>query len=464
MSMQRLSALILCLALASWSAAAPAGPKDREVLLDVQPMAAPVPALKYQLLPDVAEMNPGNAVPAYLRCFGEQHSFFFSKEGSEERERLLKCPLTDIKPGQLSDYGRSALRQADHAARLEYADWNMLTQMREQGYMLLLPEIQQLRTLATALAVRGRGQLVDKDFEGATRTLKTMFALARHLGEYPTIITGLVGAAIAQIGLNLVEEFIQQPGAPNLYWALTAIPQPLVEVRKAVSAERIISDATFGTLMNPKHIWGADEIATATQKLKEFAAMLVNEAEERIDAEQWLKGRLTDEKWLQASRKGLTEAGFPAATVGQYPPEQVLLYHLSHKARVQLDEAAKWVPVPYWQAEAALEEAAKKPVEIEEKLTRAMVFNLGKLRAAHVRLEQRIDLLRVAEAIRLDAAKNGGKLPTTLNDLSVPVPMDPVTGKSFDYKLDGMTALLSGRSTPLGTGSMQYRYEIRLRK
>ncbi|HEX3146856.1 MAG TPA: hypothetical protein VHR66_02070 [Gemmataceae bacterium] len=462
--MQRFSALILCLGIASWSTAAPAGPKDREVLLDVQPMAAPVPALRYQLMPEVAEMNPGNAVQAYLRAFGGQHDFFFSKEQGEERERLLKCPLTDIKPGQLKDYGGSALRQADHAARMEYADWNMLPQMREHGYMLLLPEIQQLRTLASALAVRGRGQLVDKDFEGATRTLKTLFALARHLGEYPTLITGLVGSAIAQIGLNLVEEFIQQPGAPNLYWALTAIPQPLVDVRKAVSAERIIGDATYGPLMDPKHVWSVDEIATAKQKFKEFAAMLVNEADERIDAEQWLKGRVADEKWLQASRKGLVDAGYPATPVSQYPPEQVLLYHLSHKARAQLDEVAKWVPVPYWQAEAALEEAAKKPVEMEEKLTKAMVFNLGKLRATHVRLEQRIDLLRIAEAIRLEAAKNGGKLPASLSDVSAPIPVDPVTGKAFEYKLDGMTALVSGRATPISSGVMQYRYEIRLHK
>lgn len=462
--MQRLSALILCLVIASLSTAAPAGSKDREVLLDVQAMAAPVPALKYQLMPEVAEMNPGNAVQAYLRCFGEQHNFFFTKEQSDERERLLKCPLSDIKPGQLKDYGGSALRQADHAARMEYADWNMLPQMREQGYMLLLPEVQQLRTLANALAVRGRGQLADKDFEGATRTVKTLLALARHLGEYPTIITGLVGAAIAQIGLNLVEEFIQQPGAPNLYWALTAIPQPLVDIRKAVSAERIISEATYGSLMNTSHVWGADEIATATQKLKEFAAMLLNEADERVDAAQWLKGRLTDEKWLQASRGGLVEAGFPAAVVGQYPPEQVVLYHINHKARAQFDEAAKWVPVPYWQAEAAMEEAAKIPVEIEGKLTKAMVFNLGKVRTSHVRLQQRIELLRIAEGIRLDAAKNGGKLPTNLNDLSVPVPIDPVTGKAFEYKLDGMTAFISGRAASVGAVPMRYRYEIRLRK
>src|SRR5262245_6639687 len=137
--MFRLSVLILCLLSAGLVRAAPGPGKDRQLMLDLQPTAAPVPALKYQLLPQVEEMNPGNAFPAYLKCFAEQNNFFFAKESVEERERLLKCPLTDIKPGSLKGYGGYALRQADHAARLEYCDWNILPQMREQGYMLLLP-------------------------------------------------------------------------------------------------------------------------------------------------------------------------------------------------------------------------------------------------------------------------------------------------------------------------------------
>src|SRR5437868_4257915 len=95
-SMKRLSALILCLALTSLTAAAPAGAKDRQILLDVEPASAPVPALKYQLLPEFADMNPGNAVPAYLKCFAEQYNFFFVKESVDERERLIACPLSDI--------------------------------------------------------------------------------------------------------------------------------------------------------------------------------------------------------------------------------------------------------------------------------------------------------------------------------------------------------------------------------
>src|SRR5262245_48298843 len=206
--MKRLTALFVCLAAAYLADAAPGPGKDAPAMLDVQPAAAPVPVLKYQLVPELAEMNPGNAVPAYLKCFAEQNNFFFSKEMGEEREKILNNPLSDIKPGSLKGYGGHALRQADYAARLEHCDWNLLPQMREQGYMLLIPEIQQIRTLASALAVRCRGQIADKDYDGAIYTLKTIFALARHTGEHPTIISGLVGVAIAQIGCRQLEELI----------------------------------------------------------------------------------------------------------------------------------------------------------------------------------------------------------------------------------------------------------------
>jgi hypothetical protein len=467
--MKRLFTLALGLFAPLCVTAAPGAPKDQPVMLDVQPAAAPVPALRHQLLPEVAEMNPGNAVPAYLKCWAEQTNFFHHKEVVEERERLRSRPLTDIKPGSLKGYGGNALRQADFAARLEYADWNMLPQMREQGYMLLIPEVQQIRALATALHVRGRGQLVDKDFDGAIGTLKTIFAISRHMGEHPTMISGLVGVAIAQIGCNLLEELIQQPGAPNLYWALTGLPTQLVDMRKAASADR--SMWSYG-LFDKTRAWTADYMRAMTQQLglvegafgvRLFASILELPAEDKEAAEKWMQARTADAEWLTAARKGLTEAGYPADAVAKYPPQQVIVQHLLRKALLHNDDMLKWVMVPYWQAEAGLAELQKAPAEIEDKLAWRLGFAVPKVMAAHARLEQRLAMLRIAEAIRLDASKNGGKLVTSLNDLSVPVPIDPVSGKAFEYKVDGITALLSGKEA-LPQSSVHYRYEIRLRK
>lgn len=463
--MYRLSALIVCLPVAAGASAAPGPAKDRQVMLDVQPAAAPVPALKFQLLPELSESNPGNAVPAYLKSFAEQQNFFFKKESAEERERLINCPLTDLKP-ELKGYGGSALRQADHAARLEYADWNMLPQLRKEGYWLLLPEVQQLRTLAQCLVVRCRAEVADKDFPAAVRTLKTIFALARHMGEYPAMITGLVGTAIAHMGVNVLEEFIQQPGAPNMYWALATLPSSLVETRKAVSGERMMAECGLGALSDPQRVWTATDIPVALQKGKELAAISELSDEDRKVAGPWLEERLKDEAWLAAARKFLTDHGYPADKVAKYPPEQVLYTKLIVKGNIFRDEALKWTNVPYWQAVSYLAELDKGAADVEEKLSRMTGVAIPKVMAAHVRLEQRLALLRVVEAIRLEAAKNGGKLPAGLTELHLPLPVDPVTGKSFGYKVDGMTAMLEGKpvTAPAPGTTWKYSYEVRLRK
>ena len=82
---------------------------ETAVEFHVQPMAAPVPALKYQLLPQVEELNPGNAAQNYLKCFMEQHYFFFSKEAVADRDRFENMPLIDLAREKLEGYGGGAL-------------------------------------------------------------------------------------------------------------------------------------------------------------------------------------------------------------------------------------------------------------------------------------------------------------------------------------------------------------------
>src|SRR5438105_1878183 len=155
--------------------------------LSVQPMAAPKPALKYVLLPEVREMNPGNPAQWYVRCFQEQRNFFFGKEGVAERLRYQTMPLAELPGDTLIQYGRYALDQADWGARLDALDWGMLERVQTEGTDLAATELRPLRVLAAALQVRFRGRVAAGHFDDAVRTAQTMFALARHLGEYPTV-------------------------------------------------------------------------------------------------------------------------------------------------------------------------------------------------------------------------------------------------------------------------------------
>src|SRR5262245_18818035 len=127
---------------------------ETTIRLNVRPTPAPKPALKYQLLPEVRELNPGNSVQWYVRCFAEQRNFFYGKAATSERARYLTMPIAELPADKLRTYGGSALTQADWAARLDTTDWEVLSRVQNEGMDLMLPELGSLRILATALQVR----------------------------------------------------------------------------------------------------------------------------------------------------------------------------------------------------------------------------------------------------------------------------------------------------------------------
>src|SRR5947209_8058143 len=121
--------------IAAAMAALPAGAnrEPADVRLFVRPMPAPRPAMRYQLLPDLAELNPGNAAQGYLKSFAEQRSFFHGKGSVADRARYRKLSMLELRLERLENYGGSALRHADWAARLETVDWQALPRVRDGG-------------------------------------------------------------------------------------------------------------------------------------------------------------------------------------------------------------------------------------------------------------------------------------------------------------------------------------------
>jgi hypothetical protein len=409
------------------------------IRLSVPPAPVPRPALRYLLLPEVKEMNPGNAVPNYMKCLMEQHSFFFDKEAFERREKLLSMPLKELPTQELQDYGGFALRQADWAARLDNADWQILLQLKADGIGLLLPDLQELRTLASALNVRFRTEVAQGHFDDALRTAKTMFALARHLGEHPTYIGNLVGFAVAYSALGPLEEMLEQPGCPNLYWALTNLPIPLVGLDKGTEGERVLILGEFRAL---------DEIAPmSADQLKRFIAQmdkLLTDAEAKPPGgiRAWLDARTKDEAIVRAARHRLVESGLPEERLLRFPADQVILLDEKLEYEARRDDIMKLVNLPAWQFEALAGES--KPAKAPALFGDAFLPGLNAVRRVQGRLDQRIALLRHVEALRLYAAEHNGTLPAKLSEIPVPLSDDPFTGKPFRYELNGNTAHLRG--------------------
>src|SRR5262249_25148718 len=124
----------------------------------------------------------------------------------------------------------------------------ILLKLKTDGIGLLLPDLQKMRMLAAELKDRFHEEVVRGRFDDALRTAKTMFAMSRHMGEHPTLIGDLVAIAMATITIGTLEEMLEHPGCPNLYWALTNLPDPLISVTKGMEGERMLIRSEFREL------------------------------------------------------------------------------------------------------------------------------------------------------------------------------------------------------------------------
>jgi hypothetical protein len=372
----------------------------------------------------------------------EQNRFFFDKEGVERRDKLLTMPLKELPAQELQDYGGAALKQADWAARLDRPDWQVLTRLKIDGVNLLLPDLQQLRTLANALKVRFRAEVALGRFDDALVTAKTMFAISRHLGEHPTLIGNLVGIAIAAVALGPLEEMLEQPGCPNLYWALTNLSDPLVRLDVGAEGERTWLLADFRDL--------DDKAPMSPEKLKRLIAhleKLLQISDEGPNKrasilQSWLDARTKDQGLVDGARRRLVDSGLPEQRVRQFPAEQVFILDEKLAYEIRRDNIMKLMNLPIWQSEER-----SSPADQEKAMAKGLFpFEpaIAKVRRSQARLQQRIALLRHVEALRLYAAEHDGALPASLADISVPLPADPFTGHPFRYEVAGQTAHLRG--------------------
>jgi hypothetical protein len=419
------------------------------------------------LLPDLRELNPGNPIHNYLKCFMEQQKFFFDKEAYQRRDKLLAMPLKQLPAQDLQDYGGFALQQADWAARLDKPDWQILLKLKTDGIGLLLPDLQQMRVLASSLKVRFRAEVALGRFDDAVRTAKTMFALSRHLGEHPTLIGQLVGFAVAFVAIEPLEEMLEQPGCPNLYWALTNLPNPLVDFAKGGEGERV--SILQGELrdLDDKVAMSADQIARFIAHVDKILAdgKPVKKGE---GTRAWLDARNRDAEKLAAARRRLVESGLPEERLLRFSPDQVLLLDERREYMVRLDDLLKLSTLPIWQAEL-LSPPPPAPTKAGQPCSLfadPFVPAVHKIRRAQGRLVQRIALLRHVEALRLYAADHNGALPAKLSDIPVPLPDDPFTGKPFRYQVQGNTAHLRG-TPPRGMeqfAPFNLHYEVTIQK
>jgi hypothetical protein len=256
-------------------------------------------------------MTQGNPIPNYMKCV-------LDHESSSQEETM----------------SRVALKQVDRAARMDKPDWQILPKLKTDGIGLLLPDLQKMRFLASSLQARFRDEIALRRFDDALVTARTMFALSRHMGDHPTIIGSLVAIALAQVAIVPLEEMLEQPGCPNLYWALTNLPAPFVSMEKGTDGERVLMLAELRDL--------DDKNPMTTAQLKKLIAYLdrlreITRGDKKTS--EWLSERAQDEKYMGAARHRLIESGIPEERLALFSTYQVILLNERIEFEIQRDES-----------------------------------------------------------------------------------------------------------------------------
>jgi len=435
-------------------AAAQEEPKPAEYAIVLRPVGPPLPSFKYELVPahDLVKNNAALLWHRAMHLMADARPA--GKEFYETQQKLEaardKPPLDQFPRDEARAFLRpfaNVFKEMEAAARCDSCDWGTDQRVAAEGIGFLLPDAQKMRELAFLLSVRARLHAADGKVDLALRDVQTGFALARGAAQGPTLIHFLIGTTIAAQMVRELEQVMQVPGCPNLYWSLTALPRPLIDLRKPMEGELRAMEATIplpkdidkGPMTPEAALAALDRLWAGIQKL--------SDEPDRSGLPQSRLG-LAAYITLQhpSARKSLLAAGKTEADLDAMPPAQVVMLDSLVRFRNLRDEHFVWFNAPYAEAMQGLRRSEAKihelrqgpPLDFLQSTLTLLLPGIEKVYAAQVRLERRIASLRAVEAVRLYAARHDGKPPATLAEATeVPVPADPATGQPFEYAAEG---------------------------
>lgn len=464
------------------------------IRLHLTPAPEPTPALKYQLLPRDIDRLPGNAAMFYYRCWMDRNVMYrvLREKYGESYETWRDIPLAELPKEKVRDcvyqVAKRMLQQLRVGTHREYCDWDFQekTRIGSNLFTFTLPEANESRGIARLLALKTRLEIAERRFDDAFETLQDGYQFARHVSETRFLVTRLVGMANTRIMNQQLIELIGSPGSPNLYWALAELPRPMIDLRPAIEFEMDVPYRMLPFLRDAENAGGSSEhwqalIVDALDQLRELDATPLFGVE--VGEDQWnlkknIAATLLVEKAYPSAKKALIESGMSRERVEAMPAAQVAAIQASRTYRYVADAMEKWSLLPYWQARARMDEVENElreqgyfgPAAAEKEiipLASTLLPAVGAVMKAAVAVDRDLAGLQTIEALRMHMAEHDGKLPQSLDEITVvPVPINPVTGKFFPFYRDGDKCFLEVAGPP-GVESQGWngrRFEITIRE
>ena len=346
----------------------------------------------------------------------------------------------------------NCFHQIKLAAQRNHCQWEMPL---EDGFAMQMPHLATFRRMIFAMQLQIRLKIADGQIDQAIEKLQQGLYMGRSIAQGPTVVQDLVGTAITALLLKEVESLMQIPDSPNLYWALTTLPDPMIDMRSSLESEREVLFVEFPQLRNleSKVLTPVQASAVISGFMNKIQTLGVG------DGDMSFKG-LLPVGWVMMhysdAKKFLAGKGYSEERIGALPAAQAVLIYQKQEYLEIMDHFFKWFEVPYYQAQPYLQESKKhldnhrQTKGIKVNLFTAFLPAMSRIAFLQARLDRNIALLRTIEAIRMFAADHSGQLPGSLAEITaVPIPIDPVTGKDFIFRrIDARNARLEAPVAP----------------
>ena len=428
---------------------------------ELTPAAPPTPALKYQFMfDDAGDRLPGNAAILYLDSV-----LLLDADTRDKIRSAFEAYKTDRKTfGSVADSidATNALKEVELAGRRVDCNWE--SPFGEMGWETLLPHLEpMLQGVGRLLWVRAHRQIEQGKTDEAIQTIRLGYEMADKIGREGTLVSALVALAVSGMMDDCVVELTSGPEAPNMFWALSELPRRQKALRHSLDVESQwalrpvpnLASVRSGKQLSAKQ-WGdvfadiqrlvAIDAGNGHAQLPDVVKDASKETIERAKSEYAATHHL--------SAKQVAEADL-ISVLGEYYFRQ---YEIAY------DEWSKYRGLPY----PALIEKAKaydswsKKLKAEQR-SNLLVQTLPVMTGAvekFARSDRRLAALTAVEALRAYAAANGGKLPERLDEIvETPVPLNPMTGKPFEYAVTNGVATISD-----ATPGNQLKYSVKVRK
>lgn len=208
---------------------APDSGSPRVVRLTIAPARLDA-ARSLPLLPGSEQQTDGDGAELYAKAV----QALPQGPKTDQVQQWLGVPLDELPAADVQailQQAKTSLELAGQGAKCRSCEWPPF----QSGTMPT--GLAEFRNLARLLCLRARLQIAQRQYDDAVGTIRTGLAMARHVGESPTVVQGMVGVAIAAMVLRCAEDMAQAAGSPNLYHAMQALPHPLIDLNQPISAE-----------------------------------------------------------------------------------------------------------------------------------------------------------------------------------------------------------------------------------